>query len=214
MEWTDSETRHHLMQAFFMESQAHSRYAFAALQAEQGGLEVVRRSFAAAAAQEEVHARAFYRLLAPCAGQILPLEGCCAVSGGGGISAMRREAGQSEREEFQRPYTRWAEAARREGCPEAGALFAAVAGAEGLHGETFDRLAQALEDGCLFVAEEPVEWVCLECGHVLWSRGAPARCPVCSRPQGYFCRREHGPSAVDGQHIQKTDTEQECYALK
>ena len=98
MEWTDSETRHHLMQAFFMESQAHSRYAFAALQAEQGGLEVVRRSFAAAAAQEEVHARAFYRLLAPCAGQILPLEGCCAVSGGGGISAMLREAGQSERE--------------------------------------------------------------------------------------------------------------------
>ena len=84
MEWTDSETRHHLMQAFFMESQAHSRYAFAALQAEQGGLEVVRRSLAAAAAQAEVHARAFYRLLAPCAGQILPLEGCCAVSGGGG----------------------------------------------------------------------------------------------------------------------------------
>lgn len=39
----------------------------------------------------------------------------------------------------------------------------------------------------------PCQWMCLNCGYVVESTMAPASCPVCHHPQGYFVRMEMVP---------------------
>ena len=56
------------MRAFAGECQARTRYLLAADGAEREGCLTVCRAFRQTAKEEEAHARAFYRLLAPLAG--------------------------------------------------------------------------------------------------------------------------------------------------
>ena len=55
--------------------------------------------------------------------------------------------------------------------------------------------ADMLEKEQLFCSEVEVQWTCLNCGYVVTSTAAPANCPVCRHPQGYFVRVELAPWA-------------------
>ena len=71
-----------------------------------------------------------------------------------------------------------------------GKLFENIAGVEKLHGDRFGRYADLLEQEQLFVSDVKEAWMCLHCGYVVDATVAPANCPVCRHPQGYFIRAE------------------------
>ena len=60
-------------------------------------------------------------------------------------------------------------------------------------GDRVRRYADLLEKEQLFCSEVEVQWTCLNCGWVVTSTAAPANCPVCRHPQGYFVRVELSP---------------------
>ena len=53
--------------------------------------------------------------------------------------------------------------------------------------------ADLLEQEQLFVSDVKEAWMCLHCGYVVDATVAPANCPVCRHPQGYFIRAELTP---------------------
>ena len=64
---------------------------------------------------------------------------------------------------------------------------------EKIHGDRFVKFADLMEKNQLFFSEVEVQWTCLHCGFVVESTAAPAHCPVCRHPQGYFVRVEMSP---------------------
>ena len=87
----------------------------------------------------------------------------------------------------------FARTAMEEGFPLVGKLFENIAGVEKLHGDRFGRYADLLEQEQLFVSDVKEAWMCLHCGYVVDATVAPANCPVCRHPQGYFIRAELTP---------------------
>ncbi|MEG1505420.1 MAG: hypothetical protein RR369_03675, partial [Lachnospiraceae bacterium] len=41
-------------------------------------------------------------------------------------------------------------------------------------------------ENTVFKKDEPVLWKCLNCGYIHEGIEAPASCPACAHPQGYF----------------------------
>ena len=56
-----------------------------------------------------------------------------------------------------------------------------------------DLYTDLLEQEQLFVSDVKEAWMCLHCGYVVDATVAPANCPVCRHPQGYFIRAELTP---------------------
>ena len=170
-----SETHINLMRAFAGESQARNRYTIAAGMAREKNLYVVQQVFLFTADQELTHAKQFYRQLADLSGQTM------------------RAAQHNEFQEWEHDYAHFAKTASEEGFPLVAKLFDSIAGIERIHGERFGRFADLLEREELFVSSVTCQWMCLNCGYVVESTMAPASCPVCHHPQGYFVRMEMVP---------------------
>ena len=96
-------------------------------------------------------------------------------------------------DEFGDVYPAFAEKAQEEGFAEIARHFRQIAEIEKVHADRFDRFARLLRDNKLFVSDVDTGWICLNCGHVLTAKQAPAKCPVCSHDQGYFIRLELSP---------------------
>ena len=63
----------------------------------------------------------------------------------------------------------------------------------GRRAEGRNMLNGSLEQDKLFVSDVQVKWMCLNCGQIIDATMAPAVCPVCKHPQGYFIRWEMAP---------------------
>ncbi len=90
-------------------------------------------------------------------------------------------------------YAAFAKAAKEEGFEEISHTFSMISEIEKTHGDRFGRFADLLEQGKLFVSDVEVKWMCLNCGQIIDATMAPAVCPVCKHPQGYFIRWELAP---------------------
>ena len=188
-----SETRENLMRAFAGESQARSRYTMAAGIAHKAGLAVIEGVFRFTADQELTHAKQFYQQLSQLAGQTVKVDGTYPVDIYGDLLQHLRAAQHNEYQEWEKDYAFFADVAMKEGFPLVGKLFEHIAIVEQTHGERFGRFADMMERGELFCSKMDVQWTCLHCGYVVTSSMAPAQCPVCSHPQGYFIRVELTP---------------------
>lgn len=188
-----SQTRENLMRAFAGESQARNRYTIAAGIAHKSGLEVIQGLFLFTADQEKAHAKEFYRQLHELGGQTIRVDGTYPVDLYADLLDYLRAAQHNEYQEWEHDYAAFARTAMEEGFPLVGKLFENIANVEKLHGDRFGRYAHMLETGQLFASEVKVEWMCLNCGYVVESTAAPANCPVCRHPQGYFVRVELAP---------------------
>lgn len=111
-----------------------------------------------------------------------------------------RAAQHNEYQEWEHDYAAFARTAMEEGFPLVGKLFENIAGVEKLHGDRFGRYADLLEQERLFVSDVKAEWMCLHCGYVVDATVAPANCPVCRHPQGYFIRAELTPFRKGSAH--------------
>lgn len=188
-----SQTRENLMRAFAGESQARNRYTIAAGIAHKSGLEVIQGLFLFTADQEKAHAKQFYRQLHDLGGQTIRVDGTYPVDLYADLLDYLRAAQHNEYGEWEHDYASFARTAMEEGFPLVGKLFENIAGVEKIHGDRFGRYADMLEQGQLFASDTKVEWMCLNCGYVVDATAAPAHCPVCSHPQGYFVRVELAP---------------------
>ena len=188
-----SQTRENLMRAFAGESQARNRYTIAAGIAHKSGLEVIQGLFLFTADQEKAHAKQFYRQLHDLGGQTIRVDGTYPVDLYADLLDYLRAAQHNEYGEWEHDYANFARTAMEEGFPLVGKLFENSANVEKIHGDRFGRYADMLEQGQLFASDTKVEWMCLNCGYVVDATAAPAHCPVCRHPQGYFVRVELAP---------------------
>ena len=135
----------------------------------------------------------FYNLLEQVSGQSLQVDGTYPVELFPDILDHLRSAQHNEYQEYSHDYAGFAKTAREEGFPEIAHIFTMIAGIEKIHGDRFGQFAQLMEQDRLFVSDAEVKWMCLNCGQVMDATMAPALCPVCRHPQGFFIRLEMAP---------------------
>ena len=92
-------------------------------------------------------------------------------------------AGESQ---ARNKYTYYASKAKKEGYEQIAALFLETADNEKEHEERYQALLKNIEDETVFKKNTKAVWICRNCGHIVDSPEAPAKCPVCDHPQAYF----------------------------
>ena len=194
VDFMDSRTRENLMRSFAGESQARNRYTMAAEAARKEKLEVVARVFEFTADQEKAHAKVFYDLLLPSAGQNISIDGNYPIDLSDKTLDLLRAAQHNEYQEFEHDYAAFAEIAHKEGFDLIGGQFELIAQIEKTHGDRFGMLADLLEKGTLFGEDDHQEvWMCLNCGEIITASLAPQVCPVCRHGQDFFIRLDMAP---------------------
>jgi rubrerythrin len=189
-----SQTRENLMRAFAGESQARNRYTIAASAARKEKLEVAARVFEFTADQERAHAKVFYDLLLPSAGQNIAIDGNYPIDLSDKTLDLLRAARHNEYQEFEHDYAEFARIAHQEGFDLIGGQFELIAQIEKTHGDRFGLLADLLEQGTLFGQDNhQTVWMCLNCGEIITSSLAPQLCPVCRHGQDFFIRLDWAP---------------------
>ena len=193
----ESETLKNLMRAFAGESQAWSRYTYAAAAARAKNLHVVEAVFTFTANQEREHGEIFYRYLGDAAGTRVPVQADYPVDVSNNLSELLSRARDGEYREADPLYPAFARTAREEGFPEIASSFQQIARIERSHGNRFGHLLELLEGGTLFSGGQQ-GWLCLNCGHIHQGDSAPEACPVCGHAQGFFLRLEQAPYGGPG----------------
>lgn len=181
------------MRAFAGESQARNRYTIAADKAKDQKLAVVEAVFRFTAEQERAHAEVFYEHLKELDGEEIIVDGGYPVNITESVVQLLKYAAGNEYKEHNDVYQAFANTAEEEGFAKIAADFRNIAKIEKLHGDRFARLAELLEGGKLFVADTECGWMCLNCGNVIETKGAPEKCPVCNADQGFFIRLSLAP---------------------
>lgn len=176
-------TEQNLLKAFAGESQARNRYTYFASKAKKEGLVLISLLFTETAAQEQVHAKQFFKLL-----EGGPLEITAVYPAGliGSTLDNLKAAAEGENEEWTLLYPSFAQTAREEGFPEAAAAFTSISIAEKRHEDRYNNLIKKLEDGKMFKRDNPIVWRCINCGYLYEGTEAPQSCAACKHPQSYF----------------------------
>ncbi len=185
MDLKGSHTERNLVTAFVGESVARNRYTFFASQAKNDGYIQIAQVFEETANQEKEHAKRFFKFLQ---GGEVRIE--CGFPAGvvGPTLENLSAAAEGENEEWSALYPSFAAKAREEGFKTIGVIFDMVSVAERHHEGRFRGLLESLRSGRVFKRDQPVKWVCLNCGYVHEGPEAPAACPACAHPQAYFER--------------------------
>ncbi len=192
-----SETAKNLMRAFAGESQARNRYTIAADRAKEQKLQVVEAVFRFTAEQERAHAEVFYNHLQALNGSEITVDGGYPVNVTNSVAELLRAAVGNEYKEHDEVYRVFADVAESEGFAKVAVDFRNIAKIEKIHGDRFAMLAEQLEAGKLFLCDAECGWMCLNCGNVVDTKGAPERCPVCGEDQGFFIRLHLAPYTAD-----------------
>ena len=171
MELKGSQTEENLLAAFAGESEARNKYTYYASKARKEGYVQIANIFEETAANENEHAKIWFKLL----------------KGGIGTTAENlADAAAGENYEWTDMYATFAKEAREEGFDEIATLFEGVAAIEKEHEERYKKLLENVEKGLVFSKDGDTIWQCSNCGHICIGKQAPEVCPVCAHPQSYF----------------------------
>lgn len=175
MQLKGSKTEANLLAAFAGESQARNKYTYYASKAKKEGFNEIADIFTETAGNEKEHAKIWFKLLH---GGAVP-----------DTATNLADAAAGENYEWTDMYASFAATAKEEGFDDIAALFSMVGDIEKEHEERYNHLAELLKEGKLFARETEQVWICTNCGHIHVGKEAPALCPVCDHPQGYFVLR-------------------------
>ena len=167
-----TKTEKNLLDAFAGESMARNKYTYFASRAKKDGYQQIAALFEETAANEQEHAKMWFKYLE-----------------GGAIQdtmANLKAAAEGENYEWTDMYDRMAKEAEEEGFTEIAARMRGVAEIERHHEERYLKLLKNIEDGIVFSREGDTMWKCRNCGHLVIGQKAPEICPVCAHPQSYF----------------------------
>ena len=168
--YAGNKTEKNLREAFAGESQARNKYTFFASVAKEAGYEQIAALFLQTADNEKEHAKLWLKAL----GEL------------GDTQTNLLHAAGGENAEWTDMYERMAQDAEEEGFPELAAQFRGVGAIEKMHEERYRALLNNVEQMEVFKKSGVTVWECRNCGHVVVGLEAPAVCPVCKHPQGYF----------------------------
>ena len=188
-----SRTKENLMRAFAGESQARNRYTFAADVAKKEGYPILHDLFIYTANQEKAHAWEFMKKLKEFSGEEIEITATYPAEVETSTLTLLRAAEKHEAAEHDEIYKSFAEIAKEEGFMDIYTLFNNIASIEKTHSERFTRYAEKLANGSLFKDTNKDQWMCTNCGFIYEGESAPAQCPVCSHPQGYFIKFNESP---------------------
>jgi len=178
-------TEKNLLTAFAGESQARNRYTFFASVAKKEGYIQIARIFEETADNEKEHAKRFFKFLE---GGASPINSDAAFPLGviADTKTNLLAAAKGENEEWTHMYPEYAKIAREEGFEQIAIVFEEIAKVEKHHEARYLKLAKNIEEGKVFKKDEVVRWKCNNCGYIHEGIEAPASCPACAHPQGYF----------------------------
>jgi len=180
-----SRTEKNLASAFAGETMARTRYAFFAGKAQKEGYQQISEIFMETAENEREHAKRFYKLIkgdgTPINVQIGVVVGPIATT-----AENLKAAADGELEEHSQLYPHWAAVAEQEGFDEIAKVFRAIASVEREHELRFRTLQRQVEEKSVFRRDREVQWKCRNCGFNVPGTEAPAQCPACGNPQGWY----------------------------
>jgi rubrerythrin len=165
-----SKTYENLMAAFAGESEARNKYTFYASQARKDGYVQIANIFEETAANEKEHAELWFKYF----------------HGIGTTSENLADAAAGEHYEWTEMYKGFAETARAEGFTEIAIQMENVASVESDHEKRYLALKGNVDTGKVFERDEPVIWLCSNCGFSYEGKKAVSECPACKHPQAYF----------------------------
>ena len=178
-----SKTEKNLLAAFAGESQARNRYTFFASTARKEGYEQVAGIFLETAEHEKQHAKLYFSQLE--GGEVEIIAGYPAgVIGKTADNVMAAAAG--EHAEWTSIYPGFADVADDEGFQKPAALFRNVATVEEWHDRRYTKLVERFEKGMVFKRDQPIKWMCRECGRIIEAKEPPLVCPVCLHPRAFY----------------------------
>lgn len=188
MDFCQTRTYKNLMAAFAGESQARNRYTFYGEVAGEQGLPLIKKKFDYIASQEQSHAHIFYNhLVEKCNGRNVEFDASYPVDLYQGSTLDNLyAAAKGESFEHHSLYPSFAEIACQEGFQKIADSFWRIASVEALHAQVYLGLAKELKDGTMFRKPYPIDWHCTVCGFVIHGQEAPAKCPNCGHPRGFF----------------------------
>lgn len=175
-------TEQNLINAFAGESQARNRYHFFAKAAKKEGYEQIAAIFEETANNEKEHAWRFYEQLGDLKGHVnenYPFEY-------GNTEQNLESAIAGEHEENSVLYVEGEIVAREEGFDDIADVFKYVIDAEKHHERRYRKLLENVKNDTVFKKDKDTNWMCRECGYVLFSKEAPKKCPNCEHPRAYF----------------------------
>ncbi|HEO70686.1 MAG TPA: rubrerythrin family protein [Candidatus Hydrogenedentes bacterium] len=178
-----TQTEKNLLIAFAGESQARNRYTYFAGQARKEGFVQVAALFEETANQECTHAKQFFGFLQ---GGEVEISAAFPAGRIGTTEENLEAAAAGEHYEWTDMYPGFAKTAREEGFEAVAKKFEAVMVAEKQHEKRYLDLLKNVREGAVFKKDKPVVWRCIKCGYLHHGIEAPATCPACAHPQGYF----------------------------
>lgn len=168
--YSGTKTEQNLRTAFSGESEARNKYTFFASTAKKEGYEQIAALFQKTADNEKEHAKMWFKEL----------------QGIGSTADNLLSAAEGENYEWTDMYATFAKEAKEEGFDEIALLFEQVGEIEKRHEERYLKLRSNIVEDKVFKKEQPIAWICTNCGHVHYGTEAPDVCPVCKHPKAYF----------------------------
>ncbi|MDY6121811.1 MAG: rubrerythrin family protein [Porphyromonas sp.] len=178
-----TKTEQNLLKSFAGESQARSRYTYFASVAKKEGFEQIAAVFMETAEQEKEHAKRFFKFLE---GGMVEVTACYPAGVIGTTAENLVAAADGENEEWTELYPEFARIAEEEGFKEIANAFLQIAKVEKEHELRYRTLLERVQGNTFFEREEAIRWQCRNCGYVVESKKAPAKCPACLHPQSFF----------------------------
>ncbi|MDG6220875.1 MAG: rubrerythrin family protein [Candidatus Thermoplasmatota archaeon] len=178
-----TQTEKNLLASFAGESQARNRYTYFAKQAKKEGYEQISAIFLETAENEKEHAKRFFKYLEGGMAEIMASFPAGVI---GTTAENLRASAAGENEEHTMLYPEFARVAKEEGFPEIAAQWLSIAKVEKEHEARYLKLLANVENGKVFKKDEPVLWLCRNCGYVHEGASAPETCPACKHAQAYF----------------------------
>lgn len=171
MDFQQSKTYQNIQSAYQRELEVSTLYSIYADRATDDGLIEITNTYITISRNEKEHARIFLKRLNN--GIVPPTAQNLASS-----AEFELAAGDL--------YRGYARTAQEEGYSDIAALFNGIANIELNHNLRFAALSEDLARNELLCKPESTLWICMQCGNIMSGICAPAICPVCGFPQGYY----------------------------
>jgi len=178
-----TQTEMNLLKAFAGESIARNKYMSYADRAKKDGFISIQNVFNETAEHELSHAKTFFKFLEGGNVEIQAKLGSFSISE---TVVNLKNSIEGEHEECSNLYPKYRRIAEEEGFKKIASLFKVIGEVEKRHEIRFTQLFELLDSNTFFRRNTPIEWKCLKCGYVHYSKTAFEMCPACNHPQAYF----------------------------
>ena len=186
MQFENTETFKNLARSFAGECQAGMRYQMIAKLAMNEKLKTLADAVRTIAKNETLHATQFFNKIIEKTGSRDNIEFDAGYPfHAGTLVEGLKFAATDEKNEAEDIYPTFAETAKKEGFEDIAALYKMVADVERQHKIIFQYLCDAVKNGTLYQCEQPILWICSECGYMHVATEAWTVCPLCKAGQGY-----------------------------